>query len=97
MSFFGPSVKYSQTEHGLPEIEIRKIISHFKIKSLSSKEEDEVEQSLINKRGADGKISMQQVYEVLLALFHKHKISKIDLDDLLNIFEDYFREHFLEQ
>lgn len=84
------SSKYSQKEYPLSEIEIKKLVPRGKISSLSQREEETVEQALINRRRGDGKISLRQVHEVLTQLKNQNRISGNDKASLMKIFIDHF-------
>jgi len=99
MGLFGPDIKYSQREHQLPEIDLKRFLGHIHIASgstVTTAEEDIVERALMARRGGDGAISLQQIYEVLLQLRNQNKISKIDFLTLIKDFEQYYTEHFSE-
>ena len=89
MGFFSTN-KYSTKEHYLSSKEIKRLVTTTSVKSLNRREENVVEELLITRRGADGKISMSQINEVLLKLKNQNKISKYDKDALIQIFKDYF-------
>ncbi len=90
MGLFGPKIKYSIQEHQMSELEIKKLVSHGRVISLDSKDEDIIEQTLIARRHGDGKISLQQIYETLLQLFNQKKISLQDKDGVMNVFKEHF-------
>lgn len=85
-TIFGSSAKYSTQEHQLSELEIKKLVSHANVLSVGKSDENIVEQALIARRGSDGKISPQQIYETLLRLQNTYKISKQDKEGLMKIF-----------
>ncbi|MBI5222482.1 MAG: hypothetical protein HY980_03225 [Candidatus Magasanikbacteria bacterium] len=88
-SFFG-GIKYSQVEHSLTEIEIKKLVSRIHINTLKQEEEGLVEEAIIARRHGDGKISLQQIYEVLTQLKNQHKISLQDREGLMRVFGGHF-------
>ncbi|MFH1946623.1 MAG: hypothetical protein ABIJ23_00485 [Candidatus Magasanikbacteria bacterium] len=90
MSLFGSSIKYSTVEHQLSEFDIKKLVSHYKVKSLDSTEEGLVEQTIVARRLGNGKISLQQVYETLTQLKNQNKISRVDRDGVMRVFSEYF-------
>ena len=97
MGLFGPTIKYSQREHQLPEIELKKFLSHIHItpgSSVGDADRDAVLASVMARRGGDGSISLQQIYEVLMQLRNQNKITKIDFQTLMKDFEMYYAEHF---
>ena len=91
--FSSPSHKYSDTEHFLSELEITKLVSEYKIKSLTHGEENLVEQTIIARRLGDGKISLRQIYEALSKLKVSNKISKYDREALMKLFQVYYDTH----
>ena len=90
MSLFGPSIKHPIIEHQLSEFDIKKLVSHYKVRSLDSTEEGLVEQTIIARRHGDGKISLQQIYEILTQIKNQNKISRVDKDGLMRVFGEYF-------
>jgi len=99
MGLFGPSIKYSQREHQLPEIDLKRFLGHIHIapgSTVTSADEGAVEKALLARRGGDGSISLQQIYEVLLQLRHQNVITKIDFQTLMKDFEQYYSEHYQE-
>lgn len=88
-SFFG-GIQYSQKEHYLTEIEIKKLVSRVHINTLKQDEESLVEEAIIARRHGDGKISLQQIYEVLTQLKNQHKISVQDRKGLMRVFAAHF-------
>ena len=92
-SLFGsPSPSMPQAEHYLTRVEIARLVSRTRIKSLSSNEEHIVEQSLEQRRGSDGKISLRQIDEVLRKLKNQYKISETDRKGLMKVFKEYFKK-----
>ncbi len=91
MSLFGSSIKYSIVEHQLSEFDIKKLVSHYKVKSLDSNEEDLVEDTIIARRRGDGKISLQQIYEALTQMKDQNKISRQDRDGVMRVFEEFLK------
>lgn len=92
--FGSPSHRYDQREYPLSELEIRKIVSHEHVMSLSQEEQQLVEHEIIKARMGDGKISMRKIYEILTHLANTHKISLVDKKALVTLFEKYFAVHF---
>lgn len=90
-SFFSASGKYPQNEKPLTEKEIKLLVSRIKIKSLQPEEESLVEQSLLARRGSDGKISLRQIHEVLTKLKNQNKISHYDREGLMEVFEEHLK------
>lgn len=95
MSFFD-TVKYSTTEHFLSEKEIKKLVSHLKVQTVNDKDAATIESALIGRRGGDGKISLQQIYETLKHIKQSGEITKYDQAGEMQVFENYFRENFGE-
>ncbi len=94
MGFFFSSNKYPTKEHQLSRQTIEALVSRTKVNSLDGAEEGEVEEALDKRRGGDGKISLQQIYESLLKLKNQNKISPTDKDGLMRVFQDYFITEF---
>lgn len=94
MSLFGPSIKYSQDKHPISTIEIKKLVSPLHTRTLDQDEESSVEIALVSKKEAqDGKLSLQNIYEILLKMRGK-EISKFDYTNLLQVFVDYYKKTF---
>lgn len=93
-ALFGTSKRYPQVEHALSALDIDNLVSRAKVRSLDPQEEKLVEEALKSRRRGDGKISMQQIYEVLLKLQNQNKISQYDKDGLMRVFEQYFESKF---
>jgi len=81
--------RYSRIEKPISAQEIKQLVSRFKIRSLISEEESLVENELIARRRGNGKISLQQVYDLLTKLKNQNKISQVDRDGLLSVFEEH--------
>lgn len=94
-SLFGSSMQYPKIEHPFSEIEIKKLVSPYNVRTLKQSEAGLVEQAIIARRRGDGKISLQQIYETLTQLKNQHKISLQDRDGLMKDFEQYFNQHFV--
>jgi hypothetical protein len=92
MSFFGRTSKYLQKEKPISVIQIRNLVSRFKIRSLDKDEERLVEELLIARRRGDGKISLRQVEDVLRKLRNQNKISRTDEKGLMKVFVEYIKE-----
>lgn len=88
--FSNNSSSYSDVEHYLSSLEIKKMISNLHAKSLTDLEEQMVEDTIMARRGGDGKISMRQIDKALRELKQKNKISEIDRKALTNLFINYF-------
>jgi len=94
MSLFGFGPRYSIKEHPITELEIKRLISHEHVMSLDSQNMSEIEPAIIARRHSDGKISLQQIYEVLTQLKNQNKISKQDREGVMGVFENFFKERF---
>ena len=93
MGYFGFTSKYSKVEHPITSLRIKKLVSHYNVRSLDSGEEGVVENSIIARRHSDGKISLSQIYEVLTKLKNQNKISRVDRDGVMRVFEKNFGEN----
>ena len=90
-SLFGTSSdKHSQEERSLSGIKIKELVSTYKVRSLNAKEEALVEQSIIDRRKGDGKISLRQIDEALRKLENTYKISEHDRKGIMSVFKKYF-------
>lgn len=90
-SIFGSSsTKYSQKEYSVSSVEIKKLVSRAKTRSLSAKEEAAIEEAIIKRRRGDGKISLRQIYEALNKLKNLNMISKYDRDGVMTVFRIFF-------
>jgi hypothetical protein len=87
---FGSTSRFPKEEKKLSTLEIKKLVSRIKTKSLTQKEEILVEQAIMKRRLGDGKISLFQINEVLTKLKNQNKLSKFDVDSLNAIFKNYF-------
>lgn len=94
-SLFGPSIKYSQVPHPVLELDIKRMVSQIHVNTLTQGEADLAETAILAQR-RDGKLSLQHIYEALHSLFNKHKISRNDQDGVMNLFINYYQEHFGE-
>jgi uncharacterized protein (UPF0297 family) len=84
MGFFD-TVKYSQEEHPLTELEVRKHINTVYIPAFhgSEKQERLVQDAILARRHSDGKISLEQVYDLLTVMKNRNEITKYDRDDVM--------------
>lgn len=92
--FSSPADKYSQIKHYFPLEDFTRIFRSLHIKSVTQDEEDLAKNELDKFRSEDGKISLREIYKVLRSLRNANKISKSDEGNLMNVFEEYFKEHF---
>jgi hypothetical protein len=88
--FSSSSDKYSNKEKRFSEYDIKKLVSSVRIKTLDQNEEKLVEETILKKRGNDGKISLRQIDQSLRELETRKKISKFDKKALMQIFINYF-------
>ncbi|MBU0546164.1 hypothetical protein KKA13_02820 [Patescibacteria group bacterium] len=95
MSLFGSSIKYSQEKHPISSVEIKKMVTTVHNITLSHEEESVAEASLIKKKDTQGgKLSLQNIYEILHKLKLENSIGKIDYENLIRIFVDYYKQNF---
>lgn len=74
----------------MSELEIKKLVSHANVLSIEKSDENIIEPALVARRGSDGKISLQQIYETLLHLQNTYKISRQDKEGLMRVFAEHF-------
>ena len=91
MGFFS-SVLYSTTEHELTEQEARRAVTYLQVPTLKQDQERMVQEAILARRGGDGKISLQQIYEVLTGLKGANKISKYDREGVLKVMNKLFEK-----
>ncbi|HLD31638.1 MAG TPA: hypothetical protein VJB37_01965 [Patescibacteria group bacterium] len=91
-TIFGSTKKYSTQEETLTNEEIKKMVSRLRIRTLDQKEEDLIEQAIAARRQGDGKISLQQIHEVLTKLKNQHSISDNDRRALMEVFTEYLEQ-----
>jgi len=91
MGLFGFTSKYSKTEHQISTLQIKELVSRYKVQSLDSTEESLVETAIIARRRGDGKISLFQIYEALTKLRNQNKISQVDRDGLMRVFSEFLK------
>ncbi len=94
-SLFGSSIKYSQVQHPVPDLDVKRLISQSSVRTLSQNEVSLVEDDILAKK-RNGKLSLQRIYEALHSLVNEHKISKNDQSGVMNLFVKYFKEHYGE-
>ncbi len=94
-NLFGPSIKYSQIKHPIPDLDIKRMVSQIHVNTLTQGEANIAEEAIL-KRKQNGKLSLQHIYEALHSLYNKHKISVNDQNGVMNLFVDYYKEHFGE-
>lgn len=93
MSLFGPDIKYSVKLEFVPELDIKRLVSVVNIPYLTRPLEQTLQQEIIARR-QDGKISLQQIYELLTKLKDEYKITKDQRDKLMSLWQNYFNQHF---
>lgn len=92
MSLFGSST-YSTHEHHLGGDEIKQLLWNH-LSHLKPEHKTIAETAIHEKRGDDKNISLEQIYHVLLDLERHQEISKVDREEIMKLFVDYFAEHF---
>ncbi len=85
------SVKYSQEEHPLTDFEVHKYITYLHAPTLEHHPEREkmVQDAILARRHADGKISLQQIYELLTHMKDTNQITKYDRDGIIKVLKNY--------
>jgi|WetSurMetagenome_2_1015567.scaffolds.fasta_scaffold87282_2 hypothetical protein len=94
MSLFGPSVKYSQNKHQLTMEDLRHILWHIHLASISEPNKQAVQQAVLARRVEGDKISLQIIYETLTKMKDLNQITKSDRGQFMKIFQEYFTQHF---
>ena len=93
MGFFSsPGDKYSNIEHNFTTDQIKRLFNNLRMSNLHENEEDIVEEALVTRKGNDGKISLRQIYETLHHLKNTNKISKIDEQKLMSLFQEEYKQ-----
>ena len=87
---FGTTSRFPKEEKNLSSLDIKKLVSRIKTKSLTQTEEVLIEQAIMKRRLGDGKISLFQINEALTKLKNQNKLSKFDVDSINAIFKNYF-------
>ena len=94
-SIFGKTHTWSPVEKLVSRQEIRQIVSHFKIPSLTKEEEGIIEGAIDTRRRGDGTISLRQIDETLRQLRRERKLSSdVDRVSVMKVFEKYFHTKF---
>ena len=88
------SYKLDNSEHQISKIEIERLVSRMKIKSLDINEEKLIEHIIEKRRLGDGKISLRQIDEVLRKLEYQKKISQYDRKGVVKVFSEFFESKF---
>ena len=94
MSLFSFGPQYSKVEHPLIDLEIKRLVSREHMPTLDQKNCLAIEAAVIERKHSDGKISLQQIWEVLTSLKNKNIISKQDRSSVMEMFKNYYSEHF---
>lgn len=93
-SFFGPTIKYSQDKHQITTEQIKHLMWHTHLATISENNKDTVAEAVLAKRDGNDKISLQHVYEIITKLKNEGRITKIDRDSFMKIFEEFFTQQF---
>lgn len=91
-SFFGPSIKYSQDKHQISTEQIKHLLWGTHLANISQENKDAVAEAVLAKRDSEDKISLQHIYEALTQLKNKGRITKIDRDSFMRIFQEFFAQ-----
>jgi hypothetical protein len=87
-SLFGPTIKYSQDKHQLTTEQVKHLMWHTHLASISQDNKDTVAAAVLARRDNDDKISLQRIYEVLTQLKNQNRITKMDRDLFMKIFQE---------
>ncbi len=93
-SLFGPTIKYPQDKHLVTTEQIKHLMWHTHLVSISQANKDTVAEAVLAKRQSDDKISLQYIYETLTRLKNENRITKIDRDSFMHVFEEFFTQQF---
>ncbi|MDO8626243.1 MAG: hypothetical protein Q7K39_02155 [Candidatus Magasanikbacteria bacterium] len=93
MGFFS-SVKYSTVEHYLTEHDVKRVITYIKIPTLASHPERDrlIQDAILGRRRGDGKISLQQIYDVLTSLKNANQITKYDRAEVMKEMKLFYEQ-----
>jgi hypothetical protein len=94
MSLFGPAIKYSRDKHQLTMEDLKRILWHVHLASISEANKEAVQQAVLARRIEGDKISLQTIYETLTKMKDQNQITKSDRDQFIKIFQEYFTQHF---
>ncbi|MFH1789913.1 MAG: hypothetical protein ABH832_02490 [bacterium] len=83
---------YPQKQKTITQKQIEKIVSYVHIDSLKPKEAIMVREAILNERGSDMKISLDQIYRALTKLKNQYLISEVDRRNIMEKFEEYFAQ-----
>ncbi len=87
-TLFGGSA-YSSINQPLSHEEVRRLISHTHLPSLSQDQVILVEDAVLSHRH-EGRISLNKINEVLGKMVHSYQISEIDRKAVMKVFKNYF-------
>ncbi len=90
MGFFN-SIHYSQDEHPLTEFEVHKYVTYLHIPTLEHHPDREkmIQDAILARRKGDGKISLQQMYELLTHMKETNQITKYDREGVMKVLKNY--------
>ena len=92
MGLFSNDARYSTEEKVLRGEQIKHILWD-KLYTIKEEHKTIVEQAIKDRRGDDKKISLEQIYQVLLKLEQAQEISNSDRHQIMEVFKTYFEEH----
>ena len=87
-SLFGPTIKYSRDLHQLTGEQVKHLMWHTHLVSVNQANKDAVAAAVLAKRDSDDKISLQHIYETLTKLKNENRITKMDRDLFMKIFQE---------
>jgi hypothetical protein len=93
-SLFGPTIKYPQDKHQITTEQVKHLMWHVHLTSISQANKDTVAEAVLAKRDGEDKTSLQHIYEVLTRLKNENRSTKIDRDLFMKIFVEFFTEQF---
>ena len=67
---------------------------HTHLGSMNQENKDTVAAAVLAKRDGDDKTSLQHIYEVLTRLKNENRITKIDRDSFMKVFQEFFNQQF---
>ncbi len=85
------SVQYSMKEHPLTEFEVKKYVTYLHVTTLEHHPDREkmVQEAILARRHSDGKISLQQIYELLTHMKDTNQITKYDREGIMKVLKNY--------
>ncbi len=93
-SLFGPAIKYPQDRHQITTEQVKHLMWHTHLTSISQENKDTVAEAVLAKRDGEDKTSLQHIYEVLTRLKNENRITKIDRDSFMHVFQEFFTQQF---